>query len=161
MKKKLLMLLMLMAMSAGTVACAEVSETNSQGTIQDIKPSENPESKTSDDSDAESSESEDNLPEYAKPGQVVTGDKWSIALLYAKEYDSIDSEYYSDKPSDGNKFLVLFFDVKNISDGNEYFNNFYFEGYADDYSVNSTLIMGNPDVMSGVCGDIEDGKKSK
>ncbi len=161
MKKKLLMLLMLMAMSASTVACAEVSETNSQGTIQDIKPSENPESKTPDDSDAESSESEDNLPEYAKPGQVVTGDKWSIALLYAKEYDSIDSEYYSDKPSDGNKFLVLFFDVKNISDGNEYFNNFYFEGYADDYSVNSTLIMGNPDGMSGVGGDIDAGKMSK
>lgn len=65
----------------------------------------------------------------------MTGDKWSIALLYAKEYDSIDSDYYSDKPTDGNKFLVLFFDVKNVSAGNEYFNNMYFEGYVDDAST--------------------------
>lgn len=161
MKKKLLMLLMLVAMSASTVACVEISETNSQGTIQDIKTSEDSQSKTDDDSSVESSEPEDNLPEYAKPGQIVTGDKWSIALLYAKEYDSIDSEYYSDKPEEGNKYLVLFFDVKNISEGNEYFNNMYFEGYADDYSVNSALIMGNPDGMSGVGGNVDAGKMSK
>ena len=161
MKKKLVMLLMLAAMSASAVACAEISETDSQGTIQDIKPSENSQSDTEGDSSVETPEPEDNLPEYAKPGQIVTGDKWSIALLYAKEYDSIDSEYYSDKPTDGNKFLVLFFDVKNVSAGNEYFNNMYFEGYADDYSVNSALIMGSPDGMSSVGGDIDAGKMSK
>lgn len=161
MKKKLLMLLMLVAMSASTVACVEISETNSQGTIQDIKPSEDSQTKTENVSSVENSEPEGNLPEYAKPGQIVTGDKWSIALLYAKEYDSIDSDYYSDKPTDGNKFLVLFFDVKNVSAGNEYFNNMYFEGYADDYSVNSALIMGSPDGMSSVGGDIDAGKMSK
>ncbi|MCI8528305.1 MAG: hypothetical protein HFH82_03995 [Lachnospiraceae bacterium] len=62
------------------------------------------------------------------PGQMISGDKWSIALLYAKEYDSIDSEYYSDKPSEGNKYLVFYFDVKNISSQNEHFNALNFEG---------------------------------
>lgn len=56
---------------------------------------------------------------------MVTGDKWSIALLYAKEYDSIGDEYYQNKPTEGNKFLVLFFDVKNISSDNDYFNSMF------------------------------------
>lgn len=160
MKKKLLIALLLATMSLTTAACTEISDNDSK-TIQDIEPQNDPTDKPSDDSSNQNSEVESNLPEYAKVGQIVSGDKWSIALLYAKEYDSIDSGYYSDKPSDGNKFLVLFFDVKNISEKNANFNSMYFEGYADDYSVSSSLIMGNPDGMSGVGGNIDAGKMSK
>ena len=92
---------------------------------------------------------------------MVTGDKWSIALLYAKEYDSIGDEYYQNKPAEGNKFLVLFFDVKNISSDNDYFNSMFFEGYADDYSVSPSIIMENPDRMYSIGGDLDAGKMSK
>lgn len=161
MKKKLLAILLLAALAFSTVGCVKVTEPDSTSSIQNIESSGSSEGNTENDASAQNSEPESNLPESAKPGQIVSGDKWSIALLYAKEYASIDSEYYSDKPSDGNKFLVLFFDVKNISDQNEYFNNLYFEGYADDYSVNGKIIMGNPDGMSVVGGDIDAGKMSK
>ncbi|MDE6016467.1 MAG: DUF4352 domain-containing protein [Acetatifactor sp.] len=159
MKKKLLTGLLLVAMLLNLAACVTVKDSDSQKTIKDIESSASDQSESLPNS--ESSEPDSNLPEYAKVGQIVSGDKWSIALLYAKEYDSIDSEYYSAKPSDGNKYLVLFFDVKNISSENDYFNSLYFEGYADDYSVNSKIIMVNPDGMSGIGGDIDAGKMSK
>lgn len=160
MKKKLLASLVILSLSLNLVACATTGEAESQKTIQDI---EEPVSKISETTDTPLTELEtnDNLPEYAKVGQIVTGDTWSIALLYAKEYDSIDSEYYSDKPSEGNKFLVLFFDVKNVSKNNDYFNSMYFEGYADDYSISNSIIMGEPDGMSSIGGDLDAGKMSK
>lgn len=158
MKKKFLLPMLLAVLSFGITACTEIADPPSQNTIQDITSSD---SESAPENDVEDSTSTDNLPEYAKVGQIVSGDKWSIALLYAKEYDFIDSEYYSDKPADGNKYLVLFFDVKNISSDNDYFNSMYFEGYADDYSISNTIIMGNPDGMSGVGGDIDAGKMSR
>lgn len=157
--KKFLTMLILAMMSFGISGCVEVRDTNTQNTIQDIESSQIPESDM--DVSTEDMGTESNLPEYAKPGQVVSGDKWSIALLYAKEYNSIDSEYYSDKPEEGNVYLALFFDVKNISNENAYFNSLYFEGYADDYSVNSALILGSPDGMSSVGGDVDAGKMTK
>ena len=155
MKKKLSIVLLLITMSLGMTACVEISNTDSQNVIQDI------ESNSDNVSTDNNSETENNLPEHATVGQVVSGEKWSIALLYAKEYDSIDSEYYSDKPSEGNKYLVLFFDVKNISSENDYFNYLYFEGYVDDYSTNVSLIMGKPDGMSAIGGNLDAGKMSK
>lgn len=159
MKKKLLALMIMMSLSANLTACVEVKNTDPQKTIQDI--ASTPEVEEKNETKSEIPEPESNLPDSAKVGQIVSGDKWSIALLYAKEYDSIDGEFYSDKPSEGNKFLVLFFDVKNISDKNDYFNSLFFEGYTDDYSTNSTIIMGNPDGMGAIGGNIDAGKMSK
>lgn len=161
MKKKLLTVFLMIAMSLNITACVTVSDVDSSTNIQDIESAENFEGNSNDTEKSGSTAPEDNLPEYAKVGQVVSGEKWSIALLYAKEYDSIDSEYYSDKPAEGSKFLALFFDVKNISSENDYFNYLLFEGYADDYSTNVSLIMGNPDGMSAIGGNLDAGKMSK
>ena len=121
MKRKLLALLVLVALAVSIVACGDTTGSNSQGTIRDIQSQEGSKDNSGKDGTVENSEAKNDLPEYAKPGQVVSGEKWSIALLYAKEYDSIDTEFYSDKPEDGNKYLALFFDVKNISSENDYF----------------------------------------
>ena len=161
MKKKLLTISLMLAVSVSITACIEVRDADSQSVIQNIESSPNSESTPENSYAAESTEQDVNLPEYASVGQIVSGDKWSIALLYAKEYDSIDSEYYSDKPSEGNKYLALFFDVKNISSENDYFNYLFFEGYADDYSVNSTITMGNPDGMSSIGGNLDAGKMAR
>lgn len=161
MRKKLLTILLMFAMAASITGCIEIRDADSQSNIQNIESSPNSEITPESSTAVESVEQNSNLPEYASVGQIVSGDKWSIALLYAKEYDSIDSEYYSDKPSEGNKYLALFFDVKNISSENDYFNYLYFEGYADDYSVNSTITMSNPDGMSGIGGNLDAGKMSR
>ncbi len=176
-KNRLLALLAALVLSAGIMGCTGNPEDDSESTIRDIPsitPESNPKdveedesgkgSKGKEDSEPEessSSKQESDLPEYAKVGQVVTGDDWSIALLYAKEYDSIGSEFYSDQPSEGKKFLVLFFDVMNVSSENDHFNPFYFEGYADDYSTNAAFITSEPDEMQDLGGDIDAGKMAK
>lgn len=51
----------------------------------------------------------------AKVGQTVTGEKWAISLLSAKTYTEIVDVYYTEKPDEGKIFLVLFFEVENVS----------------------------------------------
>ena len=98
----------------------------------------------------------------AKVGEYVEGDVWKISLLKAKEYNSIDDEFYSDKPEiDGNKFVVLFFEVENISANDEHFNMFYFESYIDDYSADTKFLINEPENYKSLSGDVASGKKLK
>lgn len=94
-------------------------------------------------------------------GNTIESDTWKITLLDAKQYDNIPSEFYTDEPSDGNKYLVLFFEVENISDKDDYFNYFYIESYLDGYSTDIEIIMNKPEGYSNLSGDVAAGKKLK
>lgn len=92
----------------------------------------------------------------------VENKEWKISLLDAKEYDSIDDEFYSDKPEiEGNKFVVLFFEVENVSSEDNHFNMFYFESYIDGYSAETEFFMNNPENFDMLGGDVASGKKMK
>ena len=98
----------------------------------------------------------------AKVGEYVEGDVWRISLLDAKQYDSLDGQYYSDKPEiEGNKFVVLFFEVENISENDDHFNMFYIESYIDDYSTDTKYLVNNPENYKKLSGDVASGKKLK
>lgn len=98
----------------------------------------------------------------AKVGEYVEGDVWKISLLEAKQYDSIDGEYYSEKPEiEGNKFVVLFFEVENISANDDHFNMFYIESYIDKYSADTEFLINNPENYKNLSGDVASGKKLK
>lgn len=98
----------------------------------------------------------------AKVGEYVEGDVWRISLLDAKQYDSIDDKYYSEKPEvEGNKFVVLFFEVENISNEDDYFNMYYIESYIDDYSADTEFLMNKPENYESLSGDVASGKKLK
>lgn len=94
-------------------------------------------------------------------GQYVEGKVWKISLLTAKEYEQIEGEYYSDKPGDGNNFLVLFFEVENVSSEDDYFNYFYLESYLDGYATDIKFVMNNPEGYATLSGDVAAGKKMK
>ncbi len=153
MKKQIIIPAIALTMCLG--ACG--SQTNSEVTsvAQDI--SSVPEIENQKEEETE----EQTIPEYAKVGQIVSGDNWSIALIYAKQYDSFDSDFYSKTPAEGHKFLALFFDVKNISSQNDHFNSLYFEGYCDNYAISPSTILSNPDGFPSISGDIDSGKMSK
>ena len=154
MKKKTLLVLFFCLLLTGCVY--KTTETNKTvGKIQTSK-------------EANEEETKDKVIENevkvvpAKVGEYVEGDVWKISLLKAKEYNSIDDKFYSDKPEvDGNKFIVLFFDVENISSSDEHFNTLYFESYIDDYSVDETFFINKPDNYSYLSGDVASGKKLK
>ncbi len=145
-------------LSVGLGACSSQKNPEVTSVAQDITFAEDIESDKQEETEEQT---KDDLPEYAKVGQIVSGDKWSIALLYAKEYDSFDSSFYSETPTEGNKFLALFFDIKNISSKNDFFNSLYFEGYCDDYSVSSSTTINNPDGFRSIGGDVDSGKMAK
>ena len=99
--------------------------------------------------------------QVAKVGQTVTGDKWAISLLSAKTFTEIKDEYYTDTPEEGKIYLVLFFEVENVSNEDDYFNYFNIESYVDGYNSSIKIIMNKPDGVDTLTGDIAAGKKLK
>lgn len=99
---------------------------------------------------------------YATVGETVTGKEWKISLLDAKQYDCIESEYYTSYPEvDGNKYLILYFEVENISNKDNHFNMFYMESYCDGYAIDQTFILNEPNNYNALGGDVGTGKKLK
>ena len=74
---------------------------------------------------------------------------------------SAKSEYFSDTPSDGKSFLVLFFEVENVSNEDDYFNYFNIESYVDGYNTPIKLLLNDPDGIDVLTGDVAAGKKLK
>lgn len=97
--------------------------------------------------------------EVAGVGDTVSGDKWSISLQSAKLFDEIkENEFLTDKPEEGKQFLVLFFEVENLSAEDEYFNYLNFENYVDGYNQALKVLFTKPDGYSALTGDVAAGR---
>lgn len=94
-------------------------------------------------------------------GDTIEGKTWKISLLDAKEYNKIEDTYYNDEPAEGNKYLVLFFEVENVSNEDDFFNYFYLESYLDSYNTDIVLTMNKPNGYEMLSGDVASGKKLK
>ena len=100
--------------------------------------------------------------EYGKVGDCVTGEDWKISLIEAKEYSEIEGEFYTTKPEvEGNKIVVLFFEVENIGKEDNYFNWIGVETYVDSYSVEMKTLLNNVENYEWLTGDVASGKKLK
>lgn len=130
--------------STGTTS----SRQNAYSTVSEEAPSSAP-----------VSSEEDTLPGI---GMTVESDEWKISLLDAKQYDEIVvTEFYTNTPEDGKKFLVLFFEAENTSGKDDYFNYYNIESYEDGYHTNISVIMGDVDGQPMIVGDVAAGKKIK
>ena len=97
----------------------------------------------------------------AAVGQTVTDETWAISLTGAKVYDRIEDEYLPMEPEEGKQYLILFFDVQNVSAEDDYFNYFNFESYVDGYSSQISLLLGEVDGYDALTGNVAAGKKRK
>lgn len=96
------------------------------------------------------------------PGSFVKQGNYKFTFEKAKQYDElVQSEFYTDKPDDGKKYLVLFFEVENVSDEDQHINQFNFDAYEDDYGIDISFILSNPEGYSVLSGDLKPGKKMK
>lgn len=96
----------------------------------------------------------------ASIGEYVQSDTLKITLTNAKVYDEIvQDEYMEATPADGKKYLVLFLEAENVSDKDQYINMFYYQAYADDKSIKSTILLVNPEDEDMFSGDLAPGKK--
>lgn len=92
-------------------------------------------------------------------GDTINTDNFSITLKSAAKYDAIKGEYYDDEPEEeGNEFVVLFFEVKNISNESQYISDYDFTGYADDIQVERGYSFNKIEGYSELGGSIAPGK---
>lgn len=104
----------------------------------------------------------DDIVDTGTIGDTLSNDEFRITLENALVYDYIPGEYINDEPDQGNEYLVLFFDVTNISDESEYFNSYYVDGYADGYQVDvESFLYNDPEGYESLTGSIAPGKSKK
>lgn len=92
-------------------------------------------------------------------GETGSDGIWNITLTGAKIYDKVGDGYLVSTPTDGKQFLVMFFEVENISDTDDYFNYYDITSYIDDYSASITIILGDVEDYKTLTGDVAAGKK--
>lgn len=87
-------------------------------------------------------------------GDTLRNDEFEFTLENALVYDYIPGEYLNDEPDQGNEYLVLFFEITNISDDSEFIGMFNVLGYADGNLADlETLLHNDPldfDLISGL-----------
>lgn len=96
-----------------------------------------------------------------KPGNYISQGNLKFIFESAKQYTEIKGEYFTDKPTDGNVYLILFFEVENISKEEQYVNAWNADAFIDDYIVNSITLMGNPNNYETLSATLRPGKKTK
>ncbi len=68
-----------------------------------------------------------------------------IKLLGLQEYDGFEGEKYTDTPSEGCKYLVLYLDLINYGEDSDYINPAYFTAEVDGESIESTYLLNDPE----------------
>ena len=91
-------------------------------------------------------------------GDTIQTRKYNFTLTNAINSNIIEGEY-NQEASEGKTYIVLFFEVENISDKDEFINMFNRQAYIDDYSADETYLI-SIDAES-FSGDIAAGKKLK
>lgn len=82
----------------------------------------------------------------------------TIKVLGLKEYKKLKSDKYTDKPSNGNKFLVLFLSIKNDSSEDDYINYNYISAKIDGKDTEHTAVFNAPEKYPTVFDTIKAGK---
>lgn len=157
--KRLIIIAMIATMALGVSACGTSPSSTSDGSnSQKTGAIETTVEVTTE----AVTEAQTTVPSAVGPGNYIESGNLKFSFEMAKQYDEIkQSEYYTAKPEDGKKYLVLFFEVENISSENQYINMFYHKAYLDDYEIEQKTIMAKPEGYDTLSGDLAAGKKLK
>lgn len=98
---------------------------------------------------------------YGTIGDTLTDGSLNLTLTGAYTYDSIGEGYFVNTPAEGKEYLVLFFDIENISTESEYVSHYDFEGYVDDVACDITGILGDIEGISDLATDLAPSKKAQ
>lgn len=88
-----------------------------------------------------------------------SNDKWKMTYLNYKEMQKIND---FTQAQDGKEYLLVFFEIENISQQTETFNLFYQDFYIDDVKISQSIIGATIDDAMPLAGtSVEPGKKVK
>lgn len=98
---------------------------------------------------------------YGSINDTLTDGEFKFTLTGAYTYDSIGDDYLANVPTDGKEYLVLFFDVENISAKSEYISYYDFDGYVDDMACDDISIFGDIEGIKNLSFNLAPGKKAQ
>ena len=181
MKKVISIFLSLILMSSATSCVIKISESESDESSESSTSSvsetasslsandssgldDKSTSEVSTSSSEEPSSNDDVDKNVATIGDYAENDTWKISFLDAKTYSEIkgETEYLTTSADDGKEYLVLFFEVENISDEDDYFNYYNITAYEDNYATNIEVLLGGaPEGYDMLVGDVAAGRMLK
>lgn len=91
--------------------------------------------------------------------QMNGNEKVSITMIGLCQYDSLESDAYTDVPADGNVYLAMFFDIVNHDNGDDYINPENMSATVDDEAVSHLGVFNQPESYEPVFDHIGTGEK--
>lgn len=156
MKKKIILIALAATMAFGATACEVSTDNDTEPTAKTgvVEKTKEKEATTT-----------EVVAEGAVPlGNFIEKGNYKFSFVDAKQYDEIkdpENEFLDATPSEGKKYLVLFFEVENISSEKQNVNLFYYKAYLDDYDIDQETILVKPEGYEMLSGDLAPGKKLK
>lgn len=156
--KKLIIIALIAVMAFSVTACGSKNSTSDSSSSQKTGAIET----TAEVTTEAVTEPQTTVPSAVGPGNYIESGNLKISFEMAKQYDEIQqSEYLTAKPEEGKKYLVLFFEVENISSEEQNINMFYHKAYLDDYEIDQKALLVNPEGYDMLSGNLAAGKKLK
>lgn len=156
--KKLIIIAMIAVMAFSVTACGSKNTTPESSSSQKTDAIET----TAEVTTEVVTEPQTTVASAVGPGNYIEGGNLKISFEMAKQYDEIQqSEYLAAKPAEGKKYLVLFFEIENISSEEQNINMFYHKAYLDDYEIDQKALLVNPEGYDMLSGNLAAGKKLK
>lgn len=96
-----------------------------------------------------------------KTGNCIENSIWKVSFVDASEYDKVGDDIFPMSAKSGNKFLVLFFEIENISDEEHFFTSYNFDSYLDGYVLDQSLCLDDINGYKTISKNIAPGMKHK
>ena len=160
MKRKSSILICLLVSTLCLTACSskqtpEQPNTTIEGEVEQLPLEESEMSVT---------ESEENEKPKEPENVTVSMDKFygdtrcAIHLLGLQQYTSLESESYTDLPEDGKEFLVLFLQLENRMEKDDYFNVELLQATVDGQPLETAFLVNNPQSYTSIFNTIPAGE---
>lgn len=130
-----------------------LSQAATAGTVSDPKPDSYGE-----ETEATTVQPHEKQTVTLKPGQQNGNEKISITLTGLCRYDSLESDSYTDTPENGNVYLVMFFEITNHDNGDDYINPESLSAQTDGNEVEQAVLFNAPASYAPVFSHIADGE---
>lgn len=113
--------------------------------------------------DTSSDSTESSSKNVVNIGDTVKIDGLEVSIESAEEFSYIEDKFYNEKTqTEGNVFLIMYFNVKNTSKESDMLNTMFFNAYADGYKADvSYITLNEPKTGYSNSGTVDAGKSAK
>lgn len=146
--------LILGACSGDPVSDDEVSDISTSETAdpgESVSEAETPdtdsgdENSPADESDAEPEDTSQPTDVTVTMDEFYGDTRYAMHLLGLKQYDELKGASFTDTPESGRKYLVLFLQIENRTEKEDYFNTELLEAKLDGEEIENTFLVNDPE----------------